>query len=197
MRRVRLIATVIGAVLSLAACGGGGRGTVTSDPPVPTLTSTATSPAAGPSSSPAAPDRHHSPASRVTAAPISPAATTRPPARRPSTSHYTSPSPSHHPSLSPTAPCAGVNGSTTTIQEQSGDRFVPSTVSISRCDSVKAVYSDTTGTPHSFTGPGWDSGGMSSTGKTSYTYQFASKGTFDFYCSYHKSIGMTGTVTVS
>jgi hypothetical protein len=46
-------------------------------------------------------------------------------------------------------------------------------------------------------GPGWDSGGMSSTGKTSYTYQFASKGTFNFVCSYHKSFGMTGTITVS
>ena len=38
---------------------------------------------------------------------------------------------------------------------------------------------------------------MSSTGKTSYTYQFASKGTFNFVCSYHKSFGMTGTITVS
>lgn len=203
MRRGRLSAMATGAVLSLAACSGGGGSSVLSDPPVPTLTSTATSPAAV-----ATHHRHH-PASRVSTTPKpsaststpmpaathSPAATTQSPAHRPSPTR--SPSPSRHPSPSPTAACAGVTGTTTTIQEQSGDKFVPSTVAISRCDSVKAVYSDTTGTPHTFTGPGWDSGGMSSTGKSSYTYQFASKGTFDFYCTYHKSIGMTGTITVS
>ena len=62
---------------------------------------------------------------------------------------------------------------------------------------MKAVYSDTTGVRHTFTGPGWDSGQMTSTSNSSYTYQFVSKGTFNFYCTYHKSFGMTGTVTVS
>jgi plastocyanin len=62
---------------------------------------------------------------------------------------------------------------------------------------VKAVYSDTTGAPHTFTGPGWNSGAMSASGEASYTYRFMSTGTFDFYCSYHRSLGMTGTVTVT
>ena len=94
--------------------------------------------------------------------------------------------------------CGGVSGSTTTIEEQSGYKFVPATVSISRCDSVKAVYSDTTRVTHTFTGPGWNSGDMSPTGTTSYTFQFVSKGTFNFYCTYHKTtFGMTGTITVS
>lgn len=77
----------------------------------------------------------------------------------------------------------------------SPDRFVPSTLSINRCDSVKTVYADTTGVPHNWNGPGWSSPDMSSSGQ-SYTYRFTSTGTFNFFCSYHQSVGMTGTITV-
>ena len=74
-------------------------------------------------------------------------------------------------------------------------RFSPSTITINRCDAVKAVYADTGATPHNWMGPGWASGDLTSKGQ-SYTYRFTSAGTFNFYCSYHKDFGMTGTVTV-
>lgn len=76
-------------------------------------------------------------------------------------------------------------------------KFSPSSLSIKRCDAVKAVYADTTGAPHTWTSTGhWDSGDLTSAGQ-SYTYRFASTGTFSFFCSYHQSFGMTGKVTVS
>jgi len=76
-----------------------------------------------------------------------------------------------------------------------GYRFSPASVSINRCDAVKAVYADTSGAPHNWKGPGWASPDLSSGGQ-SYTYRFTSTGTFNFYCSYHQNLGMTGTVTV-
>jgi plastocyanin len=76
-----------------------------------------------------------------------------------------------------------------------GYRFSPSSVTINRCDAVKAVYADSSGFPHNWKGPGWSSQDMNSSGQ-SYTYRFTSSGSFNFYCSYHQSVGMTGTVTV-
>ena len=76
-----------------------------------------------------------------------------------------------------------------------GDKFAPSSVTINRCDAVKAVYADSTGTPHNWQGKGWMSPDMSSAGQ-SYTFRFTSSGTFNFFCSYHQGLGMTGTVTV-
>ena len=76
-----------------------------------------------------------------------------------------------------------------------GYRFSPSSVTINRCDAVKAVYADSSGFPHNWQGPGWSSQDMDSSGQ-SYTYRFTSSGSFNFYCSYHQSVGMTGTVTV-
>jgi plastocyanin len=190
MRGGRLLAMVTGAMVTLAACGGGGSAAI-GNPPLPALPSAAgsSSATAGSSSAPAAHRRHHGGlrSSSPTATP-SPASTTH----RPSPTH--SPSPSHRPSSSPAPSCAGISGRTTTIQEQPVNRFVPSTVTISRCDSVKAVDADSTA-PHTFTGPGWDSGQM--TNGTSYTYKFASTGTFGFYCTYHQSEGMTGKITVT
>ena len=60
---------------------------------------------------------------------------------------------------------------------------------------MKAVYADDTGVPHTWQGPTWNSGDLTTNGQ-SYTYRFASTGTFNFYCAYHKSLGMTGTITV-
>jgi plastocyanin len=74
-------------------------------------------------------------------------------------------------------------------------RFSPSSITINRCDAVKAVYADATGAPHTWQGPGFNSGDLDSGGQ-SYTYRFTSAGTFNFYCEYHQSAGMTGTVTV-
>ena len=76
-----------------------------------------------------------------------------------------------------------------------GNQFAPSSVTINRCDAVKAVYSDSTGVTHNWQGKGWASPDMSSAGQ-SYTFRFTSTGTFNFFCSYHQGVGMTGTVTV-
>jgi len=83
------------------------------------------------------------------------------------------------------------------MREVTGYRFSPATLSISRCDWVKAVYADSTGVPHTWTGAHWDSGSMSASSNSSYTYRFTSTGTFDFVCSYHQAAGMTGTVKVT
>ena len=78
-----------------------------------------------------------------------------------------------------------------------GYRFSPATVSIARCDSVKAVYADTSGVPHTWTSSRWDSGPMTASSNSSYTYRFVSTGTFNFVCSNHQAAGMTGAVTVT
>ena len=83
------------------------------------------------------------------------------------------------------------------IQEIAGYKFQPATVSISRCDYVKAVYADSTAAPHTWTGSGWNSGQMTNTSNSTYTYRFQSAGTFRFYCAHHQSLGMTGSVTVT
>lgn len=100
------------------------------------------------------------------------------------------------PTATKASTACGAGGSTTTIQATTPDRFSPSTVSIKRCDSVKVVYADATGVPHNWQGPGWQSPDLRSQGQ-SYTYRFQTKGSFNFFCSYHQSAGMTGTVTVS
>lgn len=74
-------------------------------------------------------------------------------------------------------------------------RFSPSSLTINRCDAVKAVYVDSTGAPHTWQGRSWSSGDLTSNGQ-SYTYRFTSSGTFNFFCTYHQNLGMTGTVTV-
>jgi plastocyanin len=68
-------------------------------------------------------------------------------------------------------------------------------VSVNRCDAVKVVYADSSGTPHNWQGPTWHSPDLTATGE-SYTYRFTSTGTFSFFCSYHQDLGMTGSVTV-
>jgi plastocyanin len=60
---------------------------------------------------------------------------------------------------------------------------------------VKAVYADTSGLPHTWQGSKWDSGDLTASGQ-SYTYRFTSTGTFNFFCYYHQTAGMTGKVTV-
>jgi plastocyanin len=59
-------------------------------------------------------------------------------------------------------------------------------------DSVCAHNAD--GTTHTFTGPSWDSGDMGPGAVRS--LRFDTAGTFDFYCTPHQAIGMTGTLTV-
>jgi plastocyanin len=62
---------------------------------------------------------------------------------------------------------------------------------------VRAVYADTTGAPHTWQGSTWNSGDMTNASNSSYRYRFTTAGTFAFFCAYHQSVGMTGTVTVT
>ena len=73
------------------------------------------------------------------------------------------------------------------------DRFSPSTLSLKVGDSVRVSNMDSTA--HTFTGSGFDSGNMDA--GAVYTYRFAKAGTFAFVCSYHETVGMKGTITVS
>jgi plastocyanin len=208
VRGRRVLIGAAAGMVALTACGGSGSG-VLGDPPLPTLTSasagasgtptqgssssarptyrrTGAGPAAGSTHSPARPDGGRQ-IQRVTQH-----ASSAPARRSPQ------PSPARQSSSTPSAAsCSGISGSTTTIEEETGDKFSPSSVSISRCDIVKAVYDDTTGVPHTWTGPSWDSGQMTASSNSTYKYQFASVGTFHFVCTYHQAAGMTGTVTVT
>ena len=72
--------------------------------------------------------------------------------------------------------------------------FSPASLTIALGDSVRVVNDDTT--HHTFTDAGrFDSGDLGQGG--SYTYRFASRGTFDFICSYHSAVGMKGSITVA
>lgn len=75
----------------------------------------------------------------------------------------------------------------------SGDRFSPTALTIAVGDSVRVVNDDTN--HHTWTDSGhWDSGDLSQS--ASFTFRFTTAGTFDFVCSYHEAVGMTGRVTV-
>jgi plastocyanin len=135
----------------------------------------------------------------VTTAPATHAATTsasttktQPP------THSATPTPTHSKTASATpthvaTACAGTPN-VITIQEQAPDSFVPSAVTINRCDAVKAVNSDASGTHHTWQGPGWNSGDQAP--GTSYTYRFPTAGSFHFICAYHDGAGMNGNITV-
>jgi len=84
----------------------------------------------------------------------------------------------------------------------SGETFSPSAVSIKVGDTVKWVCSTSGGIAHtttsgtSCTADGkWNSGNMNP-GAT-FSFKFTTAGTYNYYCTYHCSMGMTGTVTVS
>jgi plastocyanin len=100
------------------------------------------------------------------------------------------PSPTRSPSPKP-----GVSGKTYAISEVAVDRFSPSTLSLHRGDSVLVTNNDST--DHTFTigSLGKDSGNM--TQGDTYRLTFSTSGTFTFVCTYHESLGMTGTITVT
>jgi len=81
------------------------------------------------------------------------------------------------------------------IAEVTGDRFSPSTVTLHVGDSVLVTDQDSVA-PHTFTVGALhvDSGAMSQ-GQT-FRYRFTTPGRYTFVCSYHQSLGMTGTLTV-
>jgi plastocyanin len=87
-------------------------------------------------------------------------------------------------------------GATVGVDEVTGDRFSPSSVTLHVGDSVLVTNRDAVA-PHTFTisALGVESGGMSQ-GQT-FRYRFTSPGRYTFVCTYHESIGMTGTLTVT
>jgi LPXTG-motif cell wall-anchored protein len=70
--------------------------------------------------------------------------------------------------------------------------FVPATVTIAVGDTV--VWTNNGASPHTSTGGSWNSGTMNP--GASFSHTFSSAGTFPYVCSFHESIGMTGTVIV-
>lgn len=191
MRTTGLMVAGVSLLLTATACSSGGAKVRVEDSPTPGLSVSAT------------PDQASAAAGAHRVAATHAATTTSSPSSRPSAAptpaatHSTAsvaPKPARSATTTKATTCGG-SGSTTTIQMVTGDRFTPSAVTINRCDAVKAVYADTTGIPHNWQGHGWTSPDMTSAGQ-SYTYRFTSTGTFNFFCSYHQGVGMTGTVTV-
>ena len=181
-------------LLAASACSSGAAKVLVQDTSSPGLSVSATP--STPSTPPADAAKHRATGTKVVAtASASPTATTA--SSKPAATHApasAAPKSTSAPTQAKPAGCT-TTGPTTTIQMVTGDRFQPSAVTINRCDAVKAVYADTTGIPHNWQGHGWTSPDMTSAGQ-SYTYRFTSTGTFNFFCSYHQGVGMTGTVTV-
>ncbi len=81
--------------------------------------------------------------------------------------------------------------------------FSPSSLTINAGDTVR--WTNPTGTPHTTTsgagcthnttGVVWDSGTLSNGGTFEFT--FDQPGTYPYHCSFHCSLGMTGTITVN
>jgi plastocyanin len=171
--------------LALAAACSSGSGTATLSSPSPVLptTSSPTVPATTPPASPSA--------TKGATPSLSPAAR-RTASATPSPTRSRTPSPKPSPTPSPTPV---PTGKTYAISEVAVDRFSPSTLSLRRGDSVLVTNKDST--DHTFTvgSLGKDSGNM--TQGDTYRLTFSTRGTFDFVCTYHESLGMKGTITVS
>jgi plastocyanin len=71
-------------------------------------------------------------------------------------------------------------------------RFHPGTLSIQRGDTVTWLWRDGS-TAHNVTGSGFKSRTMS---KGSFTVRFSRRGTFNYHCTIHVSLGMTGKIIV-
>lgn len=194
MRTTGTMVAGVSLLLAATACSSGAAKVLVQSTPTPGLSVSA--PPSAPPTTPAATAKHHSTRTQVVAARSAPAGATTA-SSKPAATHApatATPKPASTPTQTKAAGCT-TTGPTTTIQMVTGDHFQPSAVTINRCDAVKAVYADTTGIPHNWQGHGWTSPDMTSTGQ-SYTYRFTSTGTFNFFCSYHQGVGMTGTVTV-
>jgi len=84
----------------------------------------------------------------------------------------------------------------------SGMTFSPSTLTINVGDTVKWVCSSSGSLSHTSTSGSnctadnkWNSGNLNP-GDT-YSHQFTATGTYPYFCTYHCSYGMVGTITVS
>ncbi len=92
----------------------------------------------------------------------------------------------------PTAALEGAHASSGHIVTLKNIRFHPATLTIKRGDTVTWQWRDAP-TEHNVTGPGFKSRTMA---KGSFTVRFTRKGTFNYHCTIHVSLGMRGKIVV-
>jgi plastocyanin len=81
------------------------------------------------------------------------------------------------------------------VAEVTGDRFSPSTLTLRSGDRVLVMNRDLGAHTFTIRALGVDSGSMGQ-GDT-FRYAFRAPGRYTFVCTYHESLGMTGTLTVT
>ena len=85
------------------------------------------------------------------------------------------------------------NGSGTAIEMQDF-QFSPDSVDGTAGETITIELENTGNAEHTFTGEGVDEEVESGTTKT-VEVTLPDSGTFDFFCRYHRNMGMTGTIT--
>src|SRR5205085_5283478 len=90
----------------------------------------------------------------------------------------------------------GGGGTPTDTIAQANYMFTPSTPSVKSGDTV-TVKNTTTDTPHTFTVTGQNIDVTVQPGKSAKVKVDLPPGTYPFVCTFHESLGMTGTLTVS
>ncbi|MFL5766720.1 MAG: cupredoxin domain-containing protein, partial [Actinomycetota bacterium] len=94
-----------------------------------------------------------------------------------------------------TTTTGGGGGSSATTLSQANYSFTPSKFTVKSGSSV-TVKNTTSDTPHTFTISGENVDVTVNPGDSANVKIDLPKGTYPFYCSFHKSLGMTGTLTV-
>ena len=92
----------------------------------------------------------------------------------------------------PTAALGGAHSSAGHTVTLKNIRFNPPALTIKRGDTVTWLWRDGS-TRHNVTGSGFKSRTMS---KGSFTVRFTRKGTFNYRCTIHVSLGMQGKIVV-
>ena len=113
-----------------------------------------------------------------------------------SSDNTATPNPTPAPSQGKQTSAATTGGGTVhDLRALPGNRWSTGTLALKVGDSVKVTDTDSD-VPHNFIVAGV---GQSNTmnGGDVFTLTFDKAGTFDFVCSFHKSQGMEGTITVS
>jgi plastocyanin len=94
-----------------------------------------------------------------------------------------------------TTTTSGGGGSSATTISQVNYSFNPSKFTV-KSGSTITVKNTTTDTPHTFTVTGQNIDVTVNPGDSAQVKVDLPKGTYPFYCRFHKSLGMTGTLTV-
>ncbi|MDQ1687372.1 MAG: hypothetical protein QOK42_347 [Frankiaceae bacterium] len=142
------------------------------------------------------------PSARVTVAPrrtASRAPSSTPTANRsvgtPAPRRTSSPAPRRTTTPRPSTSSASPKAGALHVVHMADFSFSPASLTIDVGDRVRAINDMGS---HTFTGTSgpktWDSGAVAQ--GQSYTVTFSSVGDYTFVCSYHQSVGMTGTITV-